>query len=78
MPDRRGCSGGPSPIETILHDGTFHIFTPQVLDVMLANSHVVRFKRSYGWVTIGSDPVRVRSRREANTFYHGTERRSLN
>jgi hypothetical protein len=78
MPDQRGHSGGSSPIETILYDGTFHMFTPQVLDVMLANSQVSRFMRSYGWVTIGADPVRVKSRREPNSFYHGTERRSVN
>lgn len=78
MPDRRGRSGGSSHIETILHDGSFHMFTPQVLDVMLANSQVSRFMRSHGWVTIGADPVRIRNRRERNPFYHGEERRSLN
>jgi hypothetical protein len=78
MPDQRGHSGGSSPIETILCDGTFHMFTPQVLDVMLANSQVSRFMRSHGWVTIGAEPVRIRSRREPNAFYHGTERRSVN
>ncbi len=77
MLDRRGHSGGLSPIETILHDGTFHMFTPQVLDVMLANSQVSRFMRSRGWVTVGAESVRVRSRRDPNAFYHGTERRSV-
>ena len=74
MLDRRG---GSSSIETILHDGTFHMFTPQVLDVMLANSQVSRFMRSHGWVTIGAEATRVWSRREPTPFYHGTERRSL-
>ncbi len=78
MPDRRDHSDGTYLIETILHDGTFHMFQPQVLDVMLANSQVLRFKRSNGWVTIGVEPVRIVSRSEPNSFYQGTERRSEN
>lgn len=78
MSDRRGKrSDGTYFIEAILTDGSFHIFVPNVLDVMLANKQVTRFRRSNGWVNVGSDPIRVGARREANLEYHGPERRAL-
>ena len=63
-------------IETIVDNDTLHYFTPQVLDVMLGNNLVVRFKRSSGWVTVGVDPVRTKNRRETSHLYSGHERRS--
>ena len=63
-------------IETIVDNDTLHYFTPQVLDVMLGNNLVVRFKRSSGWVTVGVDPVRTKNRSETSHLYSGHERRS--
>ena len=63
-------------IETIVDNETLHYFTPQVLDVMLGNNLVVRFKRSSGWVTVGVDPIRIKNRRETSHLYSGHERRS--
>lgn len=77
MSDRRGLRReGSYTIEAILNDGTFHLFTSQVLDVMLANNRVSRFRRSSGWVTIGVDPVRVKCRREDSHHYYGHDRRA--
>ena len=64
MPDRGGRSDvNRYRIETIVDNDTLHYFTPQVLDVMLGNNLVVRFKRSSGWVTVGVDPIRTKNRR---------------
>ena len=77
MPDREGQgSVNRYRIETIVDNDTLHYFTPQVLDVMLGNNLVVRFKRSSGWVTVGVDPIRTKNRREASRPYSGHERRS--
>jgi hypothetical protein len=79
MPERRGLRrAGQNSIEVIMSDGTHHCFTPQVLDVLLENNRVTRFRREYGWVTVGVDPIRVRSRREASQMFHGHERRAIN
>jgi len=64
-----------SYIDVILKDGTYHHFTPRVLDVLLESHRVHKFKRANGWATVGVDPVRAR-RREDND-YHGPERRVL-
>jgi hypothetical protein len=63
-------------IETIVENDTLHYFTPQVLDVMLGNNLVARFKRSSGWVTVGVDPIRTKNRSETSHLYSGHERRS--
>ena len=77
MPDRGGRSDvNRYRIETIVDNDTLHHFTPQVLDVMLGNNLVVRFKRSSGWVTVGVDPIRAKNRRETSHLYSGHERRS--
>ena len=74
MPDRGGRSDvNCYRIETIVDNDTLHYFTPQVLDVMLGNNLVVRFKRSSGWVTVGVDPIRAKNRREASRLYSGHE-----
>ena len=62
-------------IEAILWDGSHHLFSPRVLDVMLANKRVAKFKRKSGWVTIGVDPVRVCRLNDACHVYYGRERR---
>ena len=61
-------------IDVILKDGTYHHFTPRVLNVLLETDRVSKFKRSSGWVTVGADPVRVRARVDSHD-YHGPERR---
>ena len=77
MPERRALIGlGQNPIEVIMNDGNHHHFAPQVLDVMLESKRVMKFRRSSGWVTVGVDPVRIKSRREASHIYYGYERRS--
>ena len=49
MPDRGGRSDvNRYRIETIVDNDTLHYFTPQILDVMLGNNLIVRFKRSSG------------------------------
>lgn len=64
-------------IDVIMKDGTYHHFTPRVLDVLIETNRVMKFRRSNGWVTVGVDPVRIRSRGEFNSQngYHGPERR---
>ena len=72
-----GVSRGQLPyIDVILKDGTYHHFTPRVLDVLLDTSRVKSFKRRTGWTTVGVDPVR-KSRRENGDLYSGPERRRL-
>jgi hypothetical protein len=62
-----------SYIDVILEDGTYHHFTPRVLDVLLGSQRVHKFKRASGWATVGVDPVR--SRAPLNSGYRGPERR---
>jgi hypothetical protein len=77
MPERRAqLRPGHSPIEVIIDDGTHHLLTPSVLDVLLENNQVVKFKRSSGWVTVGVDPIRFKNRREASHLFNGHDRRS--
>jgi hypothetical protein len=64
-------------VETLVSDGTHHYFTPQVLDIMLGNNCVLKFRRSSGWVTVGVDPIRAHSRRMDFHDYNGPERRSI-
>jgi hypothetical protein len=65
-----------SYIDVILKDGTYHHFTPRVLDVLLESHRVHKFKRTGGWATIGVDPVRVRKPLSTNNQYVGSERRT--
>jgi len=67
-----------SYIDVILKDGTYHHFTPRVLNVLLESHRVHKFKRSSGWATIGVDPVRTKKSGLANTsFNEGRDRRML-
>ncbi len=69
---------GRSYIDVILKDGTYHHFTPRVLDVLLESHRVHKFKRSSGWTTIGIDPVRIKKSGEANHNYtDGHDRRMM-
>lgn len=79
MPERRGLRrAGQNPIEVIMSDGTHHHFTAQVLDVLLENNRVIKFRRESGWVAVGVDPIRIKSRREASHMFNGHERRAIN
>lgn len=64
-----------SYIDVILQDGTYHHFTPRVLDVLLESHRVHKFKRAGGWATVGVDPVRTRKPIGTNNHYVGSERR---
>lgn len=63
-------------IDVILKDGTYHHFTPRVLDVLLETNRVQSFKRDSGWATVGVDPVRKHRPCPATNSYHGPERRT--
>ena len=60
-------------IDVILKDGSYHHFTPRVLDVLLESHRVHKFKRASGWATVGID--RIRTGKRENTDYQGPERR---
>ena len=64
-----------SYIDVILKDGTYHHFTPRVLDVLLESHRVHKFKRTGGWATVGVDPVRIRKPLGTSNQYVGSERR---
>lgn len=76
MPERAFLSAtGRSYIDVILKDGTYHHFTPRVLNVLLESHRVQKFKRASGWATVGIDPVRTKKSEGANSLYNGAERR---
>lgn len=64
-----------SYIDVILKDGTYHHFTPRVLNVLLESHRVHKFKRSGGWATVGVDPVRTKKVATVNGNYSGPDRR---
>ena len=67
-----------SYIDVIMKDGTYHHFTPRVLDVLLESQRVYKFKRSSGWATIGIDPVRTKkSGISNNNHFNGQDRRLM-
>jgi hypothetical protein len=66
-----------SYIDVILNDGTYHHFTPRILDILLESHRVHKFKRSSGWATVGSDPVRRQTPESKTCHYHGPDRRGF-
>ena len=64
-----------SYIDVILKDGTYHHFTPRVLNVLLESHRVHKFKRSEGWATVGVDPVRTKPIASVNGHLSGPDRR---
>jgi hypothetical protein len=64
-----------SYIDVILKDGTYHHFTPRVLDVLLDSSRVHKFKRANGWATVGVDPLRITKQGQEQHRYDGPDRR---
>ena len=77
MPDRRVLRRLEQQlIHVITKDGVYKHLAPQVLDVLLEKNHLIKFKRSSGWITTGIDPIRVKDRRETSRLFNGTDRRS--
>jgi len=77
MPDRRVRGRTEQQhIHVITRDGTYQHITPPALDVLLEKNHIMKFRRSSGWVTIGIDPIRVKDRRDASREFSGPDRRS--
>jgi hypothetical protein len=66
-----------SYIDVILKDGTYHHFTPRVLNVLLDSHRVHKFKRTGGWATVGVDPVRTKKAGNINGEFSGMERRTI-
>ena len=64
-----------SYIDVILKDGTYHHFTPRVLNVLLESHRVHKFKRAGGWATVGVDPVRTKKMAPVNGRFSGPDRR---
>ena len=64
-----------SYIDVILKDGTYHHFTPRVLNVLLESHRVHKFKRTGGWATVGVDPVRTKKLAPVNGRFSGPDRR---
>lgn len=77
MPERAFLSNTErSYIDVILKDGTYHHFTPRVLDVLLDSHRVHKFKRSSGWATVGVDLLRARKIEDSSQQYNGPDRRT--
>jgi hypothetical protein len=66
-----------SYIDVILKDGTYHHFTPRVLNVLLESRRVHKFKRLDGWATVGVDPVRTKKLESIEGHYSGPNRRMI-
>jgi hypothetical protein len=66
-----------SYIDVILKDGTYHHFTPRVLNVLLESRRVHKFKRLDGWATVGVDPVRTKKLEAIEGHYSGPNRRMI-
>jgi hypothetical protein len=45
-------------IQVVYPDNHHDFVKPSMLDSLIETSKIAKFKRSSGWVTIGSDPVR--------------------
>ncbi|BCR03883.1 hypothetical protein DESUT3_09520 [Desulfuromonas versatilis] len=54
-----------------LKDGTFKKVPTDLLTRMIESEEITHFRRTDGWVAVGSDAVRKRR----SPFYHGEERR---
>ena len=67
---------GRDRIEVITNEGTVYFCHPPMLDALLEKNNVKKFRRKSGWVTVGVDPIRTKSRREASYLFDGHERRA--
>ena len=78
MPEHAFLSKTERPyIDVILNDGTYHHFTPRVLNVLLESHRVHKFKRSGGWATVGVDLLRTSKMQNINGHYCGPNRRMV-
>lgn len=59
-------------IRVFYTDGTFDMVKPKMLDYLLEQNKVKRFKRSTGWAVVGKDAIRSSS----PNGYQGEERRA--
>lgn len=64
---------GSLGIDVVFKDGSRGNVLSQTLDLLLASGEVATFRRSSGWVIVGQDPIRRKSR---SRWYAGVERRS--
>ncbi|MBW2451476.1 MAG: hypothetical protein JRF07_03865 [Deltaproteobacteria bacterium] len=62
-------------IETVLNDSTTYFVSPQVLNVLLENKRVMKFRRSSGWAVVGEDPIRIKPKTAECHVHFGPERR---
>ena len=67
---------GLDRIEVMTKEGTVLFCQPEMLDALLEKNHVSKFRRKSGWVTVGVDPMRVKSVPEASQLFNGHERRA--
>ena len=67
---------GLDRIQVVMVEGSFHLFSPSVLDILLEHNRVKQFKRKSGWATVGVDPIRTSSRRTSFSSFDGPERRA--
>jgi hypothetical protein len=60
----------------VIRDGNHYDFVKDfMLDNLIKSKEIVKFKRSTGWVTIGTDQIRGSKR---NRVLHGTDRIEVN
>ena len=67
---------GLDRIEVMTKEGTVLFCQPAMLDALLEKNHVIKFRRKSGWVTVGVDPIRIKSLPEASQLFNGHERRA--
>ena len=73
IPDRRT---GQQLIHAIKRDGNYLRLMAPGLDFLLEKGSVIMFRRLYGWVTVGIDPIRVKDRREVSRPFSELTQRS--
>ncbi len=53
-------------IQVIYADNHHDFVKPAMLDTLIELRKISKFKRSSGWVTVGTDPVRMKRRDSSN------------
>jgi hypothetical protein len=67
---------GLGRIEVMTNKGTVLFCQPAMLDALLEKNLVTKFRRKSGWVTVGVDPIRIKSVPEASHVFNDFERRA--
>ena len=67
---------GLDRIEVMTNKGTVLFCQPSMLDALLKKNKLTKFRRKSGWVTVGVDPIRIKSVPEASQLFNGFERRA--